>query len=946
MPKPFHQVTLDQFAELLDKFPFTRTIESVHMHHTWRPDRSQYRGLSTIESMWTYHTQTKGWSDIAQHITIAPDGSIWTGRNWNQAPASASGFNGNSTTGPFMFEIIGDFDSGNDPFDGQQKDTVLSVIALVQKRFGLKPHTLRFHNSMSSKSCPGNAIDYETTLREVAELRAQLDEQAVPQAAARHFPFDDSARAIFRVIDSLRVPTPATPAEVDAEGCLHDHAATEEYSRSTIPVPTRHGARDGGDQLTPEVLRQLQPHVINLNLGRLSAEGRFKTRAADVDAIFEDYLPAWAAQREGTIPIVFYAHGGLTSEDSGLLTAVEQVEWWKTNGAYPIHFVWETGLLETIGQLLAPGRQRGIDFAAPSDFLIETAARALGGVKVWSGMKVSAERASDANGGARYAARKLKEFCSAYPDRVELHAVGHSAGSIFHAYFIPAALAEGVPPFRSLHFLAPAIRVDTFEQQLLNRIGKDKGIDHLSVFTMARAFEEDDNCFSVYRKSLLYLIYYGLEPDRKTPLLGLEESIRDNAGLKRLFDLDRKGGAAAEVIWSVSQETTGRSATRSRTHGGFNNDAPTMQSVAQRILDKAVTPFTGTAERGFDPLGSFSDLDPAPTEPFRLSTSFQQAPTRVTPSVAAPSTDGGRRRALCVGIDRYPTAPLGGCANDARAWRETFRALGFDVPTLLLDEQATRSAIMRELNDLIRSSRTGDVLAVQFAGHGTQLPDLDGDEAGGDSPGQDEALCPVDFDRGHFVIDDDLAEVFNRIPDGVSVTVFIDCCHSGTITRFALGTPPGDATGGSVKKRFVTATPEMKAAHAAFRASLGGSRAATSRGVYGQAREVLFSACRSQEVALESDGHGYFTTRATRILAAGISGLTNADFQARLINAFGPNASQNPELHCAPHLRVAPLLTPATAAGRPVAVDPPGGTPVAREDLAQLLENIARLMRG
>lgn len=946
MPKPFHQINVEQFAELLEKFPFTRSIESVHMHHTWRPSHSQYKGLSTIESMWEFHTKKNGWSDIAQHVSIAPDGSLWTGRNWNQPPASAAGFNGNSKAGPFMFEIIGDFDVGQDPFAGEQKHTVLSVIALVQKRFKLTPETLRFHNSMSAKTCPGKAIDYQTTLRETAEIRAQLDAQPATRATAKNFPFNDSARAIFQVIDTLRVPAAATVADRDVEGCRHDHQAEEEFSRSTVAGPTPDGTRGGGDQLTPEVLHQLQPHVINLNLGRLSSGGRFKTRAADVDAIFEDHLPAWAAQRDGKIPIVLYAHGGLTSEEAGLLTALEQVDWWKANGAYPIHFVWETGLLETLGQILQPGRQRGIDFAAPSDFLIESLARSLGGVKIWSGMKVSAERASDAQGGARYAARKLKEFCDAHKDRVELHAVGHSAGSIFHAHFVPAALEEGVPNFRSLHFLAPAIRVDTFEQQLLAKIGQGKGVEQLSVFTMARAFEEDDNCFSIYRKSLLYLIYYGLEADRKTPILGLEDSIRANAKLKRLFNLDRKGNVGGEVIWSVSKDQTGRSATTSRSHGGFDNDAPTMQSVAQRILDKEVTPFTGTERRGLSVLTSLSSLDPALAEFLRPPASFPQAPLVLAPNATAPSTGGGRRRAMCIGIDRYPTAPLGGCANDARAWRETFLGLGFEVPTLLLDEQATRSAIVGQLSDLIRGSRAGDVLAFQFAGHGTQLPDLDGDETDGDSAGQDEALCPVDFDQGHFVIDDDLGAIFNTIPDGVSVTVFTDCCHSGTITRFAIGTPTAATSAGSVKKRFVTATPEMKAAHAAFRATLGGSRAAPVRGgAYDQAREVLFCACRASEEALESDGHGHFTTQATRVLAAGIGVLTNADFQNRVISAFGPNPRQNPELHCASSLRTGLLLASAAAGGR-TAVSRPGSLAAPREDLARLLEDAARLVRG
>src|SRR5687767_2587466 len=96
MPQPFHQLTLEEFIDLLTRFPFTRRCDAVHMHHTWRPNHKQYKGLATIESMWRFHTENKGWSDIAQHITIAPDGTIWTGRDWNHPPASALGFNGNT----------------------------------------------------------------------------------------------------------------------------------------------------------------------------------------------------------------------------------------------------------------------------------------------------------------------------------------------------------------------------------------------------------------------------------------------------------------------------------------------------------------------------------------------------------------------------------------------------------------------------------------------------------------------------------------------------------------------------------------------------------------------------------------------------------------------------------------------------------------------------------
>ena len=152
----FKRLSLDQFSQLLARFPFTRRINAVHMHHTWRPARRDFRGHDTIVGMWRFHTQEQGWRDIAQHVTIDPEGWIWLGRNWNLPPVSAAGHNGNAQFGPFMFEMIGNFDSGCDPFDGPQRETTLELIAQMQARFALPADSLVFHNAMAPKSCPGS----------------------------------------------------------------------------------------------------------------------------------------------------------------------------------------------------------------------------------------------------------------------------------------------------------------------------------------------------------------------------------------------------------------------------------------------------------------------------------------------------------------------------------------------------------------------------------------------------------------------------------------------------------------------------------------------------------------------------------------------------------------------------------------------------------------------
>lgn len=966
----FTQMTIAQFEALVKNFNWKRKINAVHMHHTWRPNHQQYQGHATIQAMWRFHTQVNGWSDIAQHISIAPDGTIWTGRAWNTPPASAAGHNGNSSAGPFMFEIIGDFDTGKDPFAGAQRETVLRVIVALQKRFGLAPESLRFHNQMSPKSCPGTAVDYQAFLEEVrgrhaapTAREAGLAEEGGPDweliAAVSHE-------------RSFTDPADAEPQEHGTEEFFYE---AESQGRSGMDVAARGGAEI---DLTPTVLDFLRPHVINLNQGRFSEDGKFQSDEGQVRAIFEQHLAeaVRTAELEGKLPlrIVFYAHGGLVSESNALRMAFTHIQWWKANrdrnrdaggknySVYPIYFVWETGLFETLGQLLSRIRLRGrravrdvFDFT--TDPVIEMAARALQGPTLWGGMKFSADQASRPEGGARIAAEMLAEFCDRPEIRgkVELHAVGHSAGSIFHAHFAPAvreALAarpeSGLAGFEAAYFLAPAIRVDQFKKSLGDRIGNGAAIERLVMFTMRREVERADHCAQIYRKSLLYLIYHALERDPKTPILGLEESIRKDPELRALFGLTG-AGSPGEIVWSPSSLNEGRSASRSRSHGGFDNDAATMNSILRRVCglddNDPIHPFPEKRERALNEWEGQVDW------PEELA--FMEAPRdgeagRSGPGIfrgepgARPTS--GTRRALCVGIDEYPTAPLGGCVADARLWRETLSRHRFAEIQTLFNGEATREAILDRLRALVSASREGDVVVFQFAGHGTQARDLTGDEADGDTPGLDEAICPHDFSDGRLLIDDDLAEVFRAAPAGVGITCFIDCCHSGTITRFGAGGPAG-ATSGE-RARFLKLTPEQMAAHLRFRRGLGRSRTTSHRGPQ-EMREVVFSACRSDEVALESNGNGHFTVRATRVLQAGADGITNQEFYRRVLEAFGPAPRQHPVLDCSPASQEFLLLTPVAGGPAPTSGAPPvPGAPPRTDSPPDPLEALSRALRA
>lgn len=951
MPAPFRKITREEFASVLAQFPFTRHVTGVHMHHTFIPDHAQYRGHDSIVAMWRYHTVEKGWRDIAQHITISPDGAIWLGRNWNWPPASAAGFNGNDAAGPFMFEMIGNFDVGRDVFGGEQRRTALEVIARVQKRFGLAPGTLAFHNTMSSKSCPGSAVDYDDVLSEVTALHGTLGASRSLQALPDNAPFGADALETAEANDAVRAAIASLRASTsrgfEADGEL-DHDDAEAFASAGDAA----GARDS--ELTPAMLEGLRPHLVNLAMGQFSSEGEWKTTSGDVDAIFDEHLPAALGRESHGQPlrIVFYAHGGLVKESLGLQIAQKHKEWWLRNGVYPINFVWETGAFETIGQLLrraSEGMRAGARdvFDFTTDPVVEEIVRALQGPSIWSAMKRSAELASatgDEEGGARYVARKLAEFCRKNPNRVELHAVGHSAGSIFHSYFLPAALAEGSAPFRTMHLLAPAVRTDTFKRELAGHLGS--GVERTTIFTMGKSYERADDCARIYRKSLLYLIYHALEAGRKTPILGLEESLRDDAELKRLFGLGHSG-APGEVVWSVTALDKGRSASTSTTHGGFDDDAPTLNSVVRRILGKQDADpvheyVPGALGRSLDPWSDQVDWPegivlrkPQASAPPMPATMPKETPLR-----SEPVAGGGRRRALCVGINRYPTAPLNGCVADAEQWAQALRNLGFEEPAMLLDERATRAAIVAGLKALVADSRAGDVIVFQYAGHGTTVDDLNGDEAGGDTPGKDEALCPVDFASGAFFIDDDIGEICDGLPAGVNLTCFFDCCHSGTISRMAVGAAP-DATplGADPRPRFIQTSSEMERAHRRLREQIGGSRA-TGSGGPSLMKEVVFSACLSSEVAWESGGHGEFTVRAMQVFASSVGGFRNEQFAEQVTAKFGASPRQHAGLYCAPEAKGSHFLQ-AAAGGRGMSTaSQPGLT---QADARSLLQAVCAL---
>ena len=148
------------------------------------------------------------------------------------------------------------------------------------------------------------------------------------------------------------------------------------------------------------------------------------------------------------------------------------------------------------------------------------------------------------------------------------------------------------------------------------------------------------------------------------------------------------------------------------------------------------------------------------------------------------------KKALCIGINNYPGThmDLQGCVNDAQDWAAVLAERGYKT-TLLLDDQATKAAMVDAMSKLIASGAKGDSLIITYSGHGTYQPDTDGDEV----DGLDEALCPYDLQtNGSALIDDEIKTLFAARKGGVRLLLIADSCHSGTVTRAAKAEPDAD----------------------------------------------------------------------------------------------------------------------------------------------------------
>ena len=202
------------------------------------------------------------------------------------------------------------------------------------------------------------------------------------------------------------------------------------------------------------------------------------------------------------------------------------------------------------------------------------------------------------------------------------------------------------------------------------------------------------------------------------------------------------------------------------------------------------------------------------------------------------------KKALIIGIDNYPSAPLSGCVNDANSMANVLEANGDGSPnfSVRLITASTNQVSKRELKQQVEELFSGDndTSLFYFAGHGCLTP------VGGYIVTSDGISYDVGISMNEILQYANKSKAKNKV-------IILDCCHSGALGKL----------------------PDIQ----------------EDRSLLGLGLVVL-TACRDSETSAEVGGNGVFTSLVVDALQGGAADLrgfiTPGSIYSYVDQALGP----------------------------------------------------------
>ena len=349
-------------------------------------------------------------------------------------------------------------------------------------------------------------------------------------------------------------------------------------ARMALPVKPGHRTQTsrfsegpGGMEVVEAAPRraEIRDHYIHIDDGQFDPRGNFPSYREEVRDIIDRALGGDAKH------LLLYAHGGLNPVNGSAARVGMWRDVFKANGVHEIHFIWETGMIAEMRDIILGketfAKKRAGGFGDWWDRMIEKAAHKLG-YALWKEMRSDAEVAFDDGMDGTETLGMIIEKYNAMPanKRPKIHLAGHSAGSIWMGHLLSRWGELGGPKIKNLTLFAPACTHDFYKSRIEPAWGST--FDKFNNLILDKKKELDDNVAVIYRKSLLYLVSRSLQEKGKVvPILGME---------KHLKSLSKK----TQSNTFNTRDNTGKTASES--HGDFDNDVTSMNTLLALVLGK------------------------------------------------------------------------------------------------------------------------------------------------------------------------------------------------------------------------------------------------------------------------------------------------------------------------------------------------------------------------
>ncbi|WP_457422268.1 C1 family peptidase [Roseateles sp. P5_E7] len=333
---------------------------------------------------------------------------------------------------------------------------------------------------------------------------------------------------------------------------------------------------------------------------------------------------AWCkGRKDKVVKLALYAHGGLNSEIGSVQRIRVMAPYFLANGIYPLFFTWKTGPGETLMDMVEDLAHRVIDgdrsegwldrlreaVAEAKDRAIEAVGRQFAR-GIWSEMRENAAGGETADHVLDLTARLLRELRDSLAKNgktLEVHLVGHSAGSILLGHLLGRLSGPDTVQAASCELYAAACS-SAFAVQHYGAASQAGALSlkDLRLHVLTDSNERADGLpnaeHDIYGKSLLYLVSRALDDIRKQPLLGMERALVASdplwAGDQWADGQARQDIAAWRKLWpagdllhkvtapTVRTTKTGKQIAAS--HGSFDNNIDVLTGTLERIRGGAL----------------------------------------------------------------------------------------------------------------------------------------------------------------------------------------------------------------------------------------------------------------------------------------------------------------------------------------------------------------------